>query len=280
MFAGLIAGWVATAALAGFIAIKFATAAPSTPTPTPTPTPTSAQAQAPAPATNQLVTQATAPAPAASAPAAAAPAAAAPAAAAPATPPAAAAATVTPTPAESAGGDSDILARLAARRAAEAAGTPMPATPPPAPSAPATAPTPSMVAATSAAAAPAVPVPAPMAPAAPVATAPRVSYADLTAGEADQGLRLNLRNVTVDQALNYLTESAGFTINRQTATGSPTVQGTVDVVSDTPLNQDEIVALFNKVLASHDLTAIQDKKTLTIMTIEEAEKARRHPGPR
>ena len=44
----------------------------------------------------------------------------------------------------------------------------------------------------------------------------------------------------------------------------------MDVVSDTPLDKDEIVALFNKVLASHGLTVIRDGKTLTVMTTQEA----------
>ena len=48
----------------------------------------------------------------------------------------------------------------------------------------------------------------------------------------------------------------------------------MDLVSDTPLNKEEIVALFNKVLANNGLTAIQDKKTLTIMTTQDARTAR------
>ena len=113
--------------------------------------------------------------------------------------------------------------------------------------------------------APAATIPAIPAPAVPAA---RASYANMTAGIADQGVILNLRNVTVDQALNFLTEKAGFTLIRQTSTAIP---GTVDVVSDDPIGKEEIVALFNKVLASHGLTVIQDKKTLTIETVDEAE---------
>ena len=52
---------------------------------------------------------------------------------------------------------------------------------------------------------------------------------------ADEGLLLNLRGVTVDQALAFLSEKAGFTIIRQASTS---VLGNVDVVSDTPLSQD------------------------------------------
>ena len=76
-------------------------------------------------------------------------------------------------------------------------------------------------------------------------------------GPADQGLTLNLRGVTV-QALTFLSEKAGFTINRQART---IASGMVDLVSDTPMNKDEIVDLFNKVLADHDLAAIPDRNT-------------------
>jgi type II secretory pathway component GspD/PulD (secretin) len=115
--------------------------------------------------------------------------------------------------------------------------------------------------------------PTPMGATAPAGTTPPTSYASMTAGPTEQGLRVNMRNVTVDQALLFLTEKAGFTINRQTATSPPTVTGTVDVVSDDPLSKDEIVTLFNKVLAYHDLTAVQDGKTLTIETLEDARNA-------
>ena len=109
--------------------------------------------------------------------------------------------------------------------------------------------------------------PASPANAAPAVPEPRNSNADMTSGTADQGLRLNMKGVTIDQALGVLSESAGFTIIRQASTTGPR---TVDMVSDKPLNKEEIVALFNKVLANNGLTAIQDKNTLTIMTTEDA----------
>ena len=95
----------------------------------------------------------------------------------------------------------------------------------------------------------------------------RVASASTISGTADEGLTLNLRGVSVDQALVFLSESAGFTIYRATSTS---FTGNVDVVSETPLNKDEIVALFNKVLADHNLAVIRDGKTLTVMTSEEA----------
>jgi type II secretory pathway component GspD/PulD (secretin) len=89
-----------------------------------------------------------------------------------------------------------------------------------------------------------------------------------TAGAADQGLVPNLRGVSVDAALKYLTTAAGFVIMRETDTKAAT--GTVDLVSETPVSKEELVGIFNKVLAKNDLTAIQDGRTLTIMTLEAA----------
>ena len=91
-----------------------------------------------------------------------------------------------------------------------------------------------------------------------------------TAPTASEGVKLNLRNVTVDQALNYLADKSGFTIDRRTSTSAANVPGTVDLQSATPLSKDETVAVLNKVLASRNLTAIQDGKNLSIMTIEDA----------
>jgi len=87
-------------------------------------------------------------------------------------------------------------------------------------------------------------------------------------GAAEQGVTLNLRGVSVDKALAQLAESEGLTINRQASTQ---VGGTVDLVSDKPLNKDEIVPLYNKVLADHGLTALRDNNTLTIMRLADAQ---------
>jgi type II secretory pathway component GspD/PulD (secretin) len=88
-----------------------------------------------------------------------------------------------------------------------------------------------------------------------------------TSGTAEQGMTLNLRGVSVDKALAFLADSAGFTINRQAQTS---MAGTVDLVSDKPISKEEIVAVFNKVLADHGLTAVQDKNILTIESLDQA----------
>lgn len=86
-------------------------------------------------------------------------------------------------------------------------------------------------------------------------------------GAANNGPTLNLRGVSVDKALEYLADSEGLTINRQANTQ---LGGTVDLVSEKPLTKDEKVAVFNKVLADHGLTAVQDKNVLTIESLDGA----------
>ena len=93
--------------------------------------------------------------------------------------------------------------------------------------------------------------------------APTMASNSITTGPAEKGLTLNLRGVPVDGVLQYLSEAAGFTIIREADTQ---VQGTVDMVSDTPLNKAEIVLLLDRVLAGRGLAAVQDGRTLTILS--------------
>ena len=86
-------------------------------------------------------------------------------------------------------------------------------------------------------------------------------------GSAEQGIALNLRGTSVDQALSFLAESSGLTINRLTDTQHA---GYIDLVSDTPLNKDDTLRLLNKKLADRGLAAVQDKNTLTVMSSQAA----------
>jgi len=251
LLAGFIAGWLATALLGGYIAIRFATPAQS------------AAAQPPAQPANLLLAQATVPTPPAPTPAIPAPAAPTPVIPTPAAPPPPGVLSAAQLPAA----QMQATPVTPAFPAAPAAAAPVAAAP-----AAAVAPAAPVAAAPAAAAAPALsnPAPAPSAPAvpaAPVAPPARISNATLTEGTADQGLILKLRGVNVDQALTFLSESAGFTIIRETATSGV---GVVDLESDTPLDKDGIVAAFNKVLADHGLAAVRDGKMLNIMTVDQA----------
>ena len=108
----------------------------------------------------------------------------------------------------------------------------------------------------------------------PAATAPAGNNSLLTTGPAEKGLTLNLRGAPVDAVLKYLSEAAGFTIIREADTDVP---GTVDMASAIPLNKAEIVLLLNKVLARRGLTALQDGRTLTIMSVQDAQRSNLTP---
>jgi general secretion pathway protein D len=80
-------------------------------------------------------------------------------------------------------------------------------------------------------------------------------------------LRLNFRGVSLDQVLNYLSEAAGYTIVLETP-----VKGTVDVWSNQPLTKSEAIDLLNTVLNKNGYAAIQNGRTLTIVSREDAKR--------
>ena len=80
-------------------------------------------------------------------------------------------------------------------------------------------------------------------------------------------LRLNFRGAPLDLVLNYLSEAAGYTIVLETS-----VRGTVDVWSNQPLTRAEAVSLLNSVLNKNGYAALQNGRTLTILSKDDAKK--------
>jgi type II secretory pathway component GspD/PulD (secretin) len=80
-------------------------------------------------------------------------------------------------------------------------------------------------------------------------------------------LRLNFRGVSLDMVLNYLSEAAGYTIVLETP-----VKGTVDVWSNQPLTKAEAIDLLNSVLNKNGYAALQNGRTLTIVSKEDAKR--------
>ena len=80
-----------------------------------------------------------------------------------------------------------------------------------------------------------------------------------------EGLSVNFRGVSLDTFLEFLSEKAGFVINREVQ-----VEGEVDVSSHRPLNQDELFNLLVTVLNSKGYTALRNERTLTIVRREDA----------
>jgi general secretion pathway protein D len=78
-------------------------------------------------------------------------------------------------------------------------------------------------------------------------------------------LRLNFQNVPLEMVLNYLSDAAGFIIVMDTQ-----VQGTVSVISHSPMTRDEAVDLLNSVLNQNGYAAIRNGRTLTILDKNDA----------
>jgi len=78
-------------------------------------------------------------------------------------------------------------------------------------------------------------------------------------------LRMNFRNAPLEMVLNYLSDAAGFIIVLDTQ-----VRGNVSVISSHPMTQAEAVDLLNSVLNKNGYAAIQDGRTLTIVSKADA----------
>jgi hypothetical protein len=78
------------------------------------------------------------------------------------------------------------------------------------------------------------------------------------------GLRVNFRGAPLNLVLDYLSDAAGFIINKQTD-----VRGTVEVWSKEPLTKDEAVEVLNSVLKKNGYAVIRNGRILTIVAQDE-----------
>ncbi len=81
----------------------------------------------------------------------------------------------------------------------------------------------------------------------------------------DKSLHLNFRHAPLSLVLDYLSDAAGFIINKQTE-----VKGTVDVSSKEPVTADEAVGLLNAVLKRNGYAVLRQGRTLTIVSLDAA----------
>lgn len=99
------------------------------------------------------------------------------------------------------------------------------------------------------------------APAAPATnTAPPV-----TSEYGSDGLRINFHGAPLNLVLDYLSEAAGFIINKQTE-----VRGTVEIWSKQPVTKDEAVELLSSVLKKNGYAVTRNGRILTIMALDTA----------
>lgn len=98
------------------------------------------------------------------------------------------------------------------------------------------------------------------------------SEVELTTAPAGNGtnapLRMNFRGAPLNLVLDYLSDAAGFIINKETE-----VRGTVDVWSKHPLTREEAVELLNSVLRKNGYAVTRNGRILTIVNLDEAKTA-------
>lgn len=83
--------------------------------------------------------------------------------------------------------------------------------------------------------------------------------------EGSNEIRLNFRGVPLDTVLDYLSQSAGFIIIKETD-----FNGRVDAWSFQPLTKDEAYEVLNTILHQKGYAAIRNGKTLTIVNRDDA----------
>jgi general secretion pathway protein D len=130
-------------------------------------------------------------------------------------------------------------------------------------------PPPAVMASTNApaAAGPAATATAAVAPAVTPAVATNAAPEVIVADNSTNGLRINFRGAPLNLVLDYLSDAAGFIINKRTD-----VRGTVEVWSKGPVTKDEAVELLNSVLKQNGYAVTRNNRVLTIISLDTANK--------
>lgn len=99
-------------------------------------------------------------------------------------------------------------------------------------------------------------------------TKPAADPAPKTDAPSSGGLTMNFRNAPLNLVLDYLSDAAGFIINKEAE-----VRGTVDVWSKHPVSKEEAVELLNSVLKKNGYAVTRSGRILTIVTLDSAKTA-------
>lgn len=91
--------------------------------------------------------------------------------------------------------------------------------------------------------------------------------ANATGDSAEEGLRMNFRNVPLEMVLDYMSEAAGFSIIAEVD-----VSGTVSVWNNQPLSKAEAISLLDSILIEKGYTAVRVGNTLKIVSKSDAHK--------
>lgn len=111
------------------------------------------------------------------------------------------------------------------------------------------------------------PEPATNAPAASQAPATNAAPAISSEYGAD-GLRVNFHGAPLSLVLDYLSDAAGFIINKQTD-----IHGTVEIWSKQPVTKDEAIELLSSALKKNGYAVTRNGRILTIVAMENAKTA-------
>jgi general secretion pathway protein D len=90
----------------------------------------------------------------------------------------------------------------------------------------------------------------------------------VTSAGATNQLSLNFRGAPLDLVLDYLSEAAGFVINKQTD-----VHGTIDIWSKEPVTRQEAVELLNAALKKNGSAVVRQGRLLTVLAADAAKTA-------
>jgi general secretion pathway protein D len=101
------------------------------------------------------------------------------------------------------------------------------------------------------------PAPAVQAPATNAPTPP------ISSEYSSDGLRMNFHGAPLNLVLDYLSDAAGFIINKQTD-----VRGTVEVWSKQPVTKDEAIELLSSVLKKNGYAVTRSGRILTIVALD------------
>src|SRR6185369_4094282 len=85
---------------------------------------------------------------------------------------------------------------------------------------------------------------------------------------SSDGLRMNFHGAPLNLVLDYLSDAAGFIINKQTE-----VRGTVEVWSKQPVTKDEAIELLSSVLKRNGYAVTRSGRILTIVALDSVKTA-------
>jgi type II secretory pathway component GspD/PulD (secretin) len=89
------------------------------------------------------------------------------------------------------------------------------------------------------------------------------SVTAITSDYTTDGLRVNFHGAPLSMVLNYLSDAAGFIINKQADVG-----GTVEVWSKQPISNDEAIELLSSTLKKNGHGLIRNGRILTIVALD------------